>query len=119
MRNRLKAAEDTRADLKRQLEDLRNSIEDEKSARPETVRPLSGLVSVAEPVLFSFSGFQEERTAALHELADAKAKLSELQAELAQYGACDPKQVEEKKRAVALAHEAAIRWTGTFRYFSE
>jgi len=41
-----------------------------------------------------------------------KTELMELQKELAEYGACDPVQVEAKRRAVMLAHEAAVRWTG-------
>lgn len=35
-----------------------------------------------------------------------------LEKELDAYGACDPAKVEEKKRGVFLAHEAAVRWTG-------
>jgi len=34
--------------------------------------------------------------------------------ELKQYGACDPAVVEEKKRAVVLAQEAAVRWTDNY-----
>lgn len=46
------------------------------------------------------------------QLSEAKVELAKLQAELAQYGECDPAKVDEKKRAVILAKEAAIRWTG-------
>lgn len=35
--------------------------------------------------------------------------------ELGAYGACDPAKVEETRRAVTLAKEAAIRWTGAFQ----
>lgn len=35
-----------------------------------------------------------------------------LQGELEAYGACDPVRVEEKRRAVILAREAALRHTG-------
>lgn len=35
-----------------------------------------------------------------------------LQEELEKYGACDPVKIEEKRRAIVLAREAAIRWTG-------
>ena len=38
--------------------------------------------------------------------------MTELQAELEAYGACDPVKVEEKRRAVMLAREAALRHTG-------
>ena len=39
--------------------------------------------------------------------------MTELQAELEVYGACDPVKVEEERRAVMLAREAALRHTGT------
>lgn len=55
---------------------------------------------------------QAERAAALAELSSAKAKLSELENELAKYGSCDPIKIEAKRRAESLAHEAAVRWTG-------
>jgi hypothetical protein len=35
--------------------------------------------------------------------------------ELGAYGACDPAKVEETRRAVTLAKEAAIRWTGAYK----
>lgn len=35
-----------------------------------------------------------------------------MEEELRNYGACDPVKIQEKKRAVVLAKEAAIRWTG-------
>jgi len=40
--------------------------------------------------------------------------LTELQAELEAYGACDPVKVEEKRRAVVLAREAALRHTDNY-----
>ena len=46
------------------------------------------------------------------DLAAAKNELSELEKELSQYGSCDPVKIEAKRRAVTLAHEAAVRWTG-------
>jgi hypothetical protein len=45
----------------------------------------------------------------------AKKQYTVLEQELSAYGACDPAKMEEKKRGVFLAHEAAIRWTGEFR----
>jgi len=48
----------------------------------------------------------------LEQLSSAKKELAALQEEIDAYGACDPIKVEEKKRAVTLAHEAAVRWTG-------
>jgi hypothetical protein len=41
-----------------------------------------------------------------------KGELSALEEELSRYGACDPTKVEKKRRAVTLAKEAAVRWTG-------
>jgi hypothetical protein len=38
--------------------------------------------------------------------------LTTLKEELVRYGALDPEQVEEKKKGVLLAKEAAFRWTG-------
>lgn len=48
----------------------------------------------------------------LEDLATLKKEHAQLESELAAYGACDPAKVEEKRRAVVLAKEAAIRWTG-------
>lgn len=55
---------------------------------------------------------QAERRNALSKLSATQDDLNALGKELTQYGACDPAIVEEKKRAVILAKEAAIRWTG-------
>ena len=54
----------------------------------------------------------EDRNAALARLAAARSTLMELQDELEAYGACDPVKVEEKRRAVVLGREAALRHTG-------
>jgi hypothetical protein len=48
----------------------------------------------------------------LEKLAAAKKELAVLEKELSEYSACDPVKVEEKKRGVTLAKEAAVRWTG-------
>jgi hypothetical protein len=53
-----------------------------------------------------------ERAVALEQLISLRKQLVSLESELEQYGACDPVKIEEKKRAVVLAHEATIRWTG-------
>ena len=43
-----------------------------------------------------------------------------MEGELQNYGACDPIKIQEKKRAVVLAKEATIRWTGDhFRRITE
>lgn len=49
----------------------------------------------------------------LDQLASLKKERAQLEMELATYGACDPAKVEEKRRAIVLAKEAAVRWTGT------
>jgi hypothetical protein len=48
----------------------------------------------------------------LEKLSGLKKELTEMEEELQNYGACDPTKIQEKKRAVILAKEAAIRWTG-------
>lgn len=35
-----------------------------------------------------------------------------LKAELEAFGACDPVKLQQKKEAIALAKESAVRWTG-------
>ena len=55
---------------------------------------------------------QAERAAALMQLTELKTRLSELEKEMSQYGSCDPVAIESKRRAITLAHDAAIRWTG-------
>jgi hypothetical protein len=58
---------------------------------------------------------QDQRTTEIARLATATKTLATLQAELEAYGACDPVKVEEKRRAVILAREAAARHTGQVR----
>lgn len=48
----------------------------------------------------------------MEKLSGLKKVLTEMEEELQKYGACDPIKIQEKKRAVVLAKEAAIRWTG-------
>ncbi|EJD03047.1 meiotic nuclear division protein 1, partial [Fomitiporia mediterranea MF3/22] len=90
MNSRLNTAKETRANLQSQLQDLQDTIENEKIMRADN----------------------DERTSALTELASTKAQIVELEKELAQYGSCDPAKIEAKRRAAKLAHEATIRWTG-------
>ncbi|KAH9931152.1 meiotic nuclear division protein 1, partial [Epithele typhae] len=90
MQNRLAAVKETRKTLAAQVAELRAAVEAERAARPES----------------------EGRTEQLERLAGLKKEGARLAAELAAYGACDPVKVEEKKRAVVLAKEAAARWTG-------
>jgi hypothetical protein len=54
----------------------------------------------------------EDCNAVLACLAAVRSTLAELQYELEAYGACDLVKVEEKRRAVVLAREAALHPTG-------
>ncbi|KAL4254299.1 Meiotic nuclear division protein 1 [Abortiporus biennis] len=92
MQTRLAAVKENKKNHTVQLQDLRALIETEKVARPDSA----------------------ERTASLSKFSRIKAELATLQKELAQYGACDPAVVEEKKRALVLAKEAAVRWTDNY-----
>jgi hypothetical protein len=55
---------------------------------------------------------QEGRMKSLDELAELKKQVCKLDEELNAYGACDPVKLEETRRAITLAKEAALRWTG-------
>jgi hypothetical protein len=59
-----------------------------------------------------FVQYQEARATALEQLTAAKGRLAILQKELGEYGACDPAKVDEIRRGVVLAKDAAFRWTG-------
>lgn len=48
----------------------------------------------------------------MEKLSGLKSDLAGMEEELQNYGACDPTKIQEKKRAVVLAKEAVIRWTG-------
>ncbi|KZT29186.1 meiotic nuclear division protein 1 [Neolentinus lepideus HHB14362 ss-1] len=92
MQNRLETVKEARDTHRKQLAELRATIEKERAERPES----------------------NDRAAALQRLSDLKKELQALEGELVQYGACDPVKVEEKKRALVLAKEAAIRWTDNY-----
>lgn len=109
MNNRLNNVKESRQNLQNQLESIRKNIEAERAARPETV---SFVWSTFD--CWYDSSIKAERTAELTELAAAKEKLNEVEKELSQYGSCDPVKIEAKRRAVTLANEAALRWTGWF-----
>ena len=107
MQNRLSAVKESQASYHTQLQELRAAIEAEKAARPQSVT----ITSVHHRYPISDDA-QAARNASLSRLTDAHKELEKLEGELAQYGACDPVKVDEKKRAVTLAKEAAVRWTG-------
>ncbi|TBU49443.1 meiotic nuclear division protein 1 [Dichomitus squalens] len=92
MQNRLAVIKEQHVLLQAQVTELRAAVEIEKATRPES----------------------SERAEALEKLATLKTEYAKLETELAAYGACDPAKVEEKKRAVILAKEAAVRWTDNY-----
>ncbi|KAJ6475366.1 meiotic nuclear division protein 1 [Mycena vitilis] len=92
MQNRLKQLTDAREGYQTQQVELRVQIEAEKAARVDN----------------------ESRTERLATLARLKKTHVGLLDELGAYGACDPAKVEETRRAVTLAKEAAIRWTDNY-----
>ncbi|KAJ6593901.1 Mnd1 family-domain-containing protein [Mycena capillaripes] len=92
MQNRLKQVKETREGHQTQQMELRAQIVTEKAARVEN----------------------ENRTERLASLARLKKTHVALLDELGAYGACDPAKVEETRRAVTLAKEAAIRWTDNY-----
>ncbi|EIN12011.1 meiotic nuclear division protein 1, partial [Punctularia strigosozonata HHB-11173 SS5] len=92
VQNRLRAVKDLEAAQQEEFAELKAQTEVEKASRPQS----------------------EDRAASLSQLDAAKERLAALEEELARYGACDPIKVEEKRRAVTLAKEAAIRWTDNY-----
>lgn len=94
--------------LRAQVSDLQKAVEVEKQARPESVSRLS-----VRRLSCQLDGTpQNKRAEALAKLATLKAEYENVETELAAYGACDPVKMEEKRRAIVLAKEAAVRWTG-------
>ncbi|KAG6830167.1 hypothetical protein H0H92_001896 [Tricholoma furcatifolium] len=89
---RLSKAKELCGSQRKQLADIKENIKTERSARLDS----------------------ETRSKALAELADLRKQVVTLEKELSAYGDCDPVKIEEKKRAVFLAKEAALRWTGKF-----
>ncbi|KAF9012313.1 meiotic nuclear division protein 1 [Cyathus striatus] len=85
---------DTQRGLELQLQELNEMTSSERVARPES----------------------DKRSLSLAELSDLRKKLSNLQEELDEYSDSDPEKVKEIQRAVFLAKEAAIRWTGEYNY---
>ncbi|KAJ7084388.1 meiotic nuclear division protein 1 [Mycena belliarum] len=92
MQGRLRQIKEARATQETQAAELRAQIAVERTAR------LDG----------------EGRTELLLKLAQMKKSHVTLLDELGAYGACDPVRVEETRRAVTLAKEAAIRWTDNY-----
>lgn len=56
---------------------------------------------------------QTTRSDSLEKLMSLKKGLLELEKELTLYGDSDPAKIEEAKRALFLAKEGALRWTGS------
>jgi len=89
---KLSRANEAREASGAQVQGLRQSIERERATRTET----------------------PSRQQELYTLESSKEKCGSLENELRQYGASDPSQIEEKRRAILLAREAAVRWTDNF-----
>ncbi len=106
------------------IKELTSSIEEADTGREDTVRspcplPLpfcpfslppspSSLQACRIKLVFS----QAERRKLLSILADLKSTSEGLKSELAAFGAADPARYERKRRAVEVAKDAAVRWTG-------
>ncbi|CDO75413.1 hypothetical protein BN946_scf184855.g16 [Trametes cinnabarina] len=84
MQNRLTTAQETQKALRSQLDELRAAVERRSTAA------------------------QDQR------IQDLDQEHAKLENELAAYSAYDPAKVEEKRRAVMLAREAAVRWTDNY-----
>ncbi|KAG6874457.1 hypothetical protein C0995_010365 [Termitomyces sp. Mi166 len=89
---RLAKAKELLESQQKQLTEIKEGIKIERSARIES----------------------ELRSNALARLADLRKQVVILEKELGAYGDCDPVKIEEKKRAVFLAKEAALRWTDNY-----
>ncbi|TFK89113.1 meiotic nuclear division protein 1 [Polyporus arcularius HHB13444] len=92
MQARLSTIREQQTTLQNQVADLRSVLEAEKASRPES----------------------DGRARALEELSSLKTEFAQLESELSAYGACDPVKLEEKRRALVLAKEAAVRWTDNY-----
>ncbi|KAG0704518.1 meiotic nuclear division protein 1 [Suillus ampliporus] len=92
VQNRLDNAKEARTSYEAQLAELKVAIEHERALRP----------------------LSDSRAAALEQLTSTNKQRAALQEEIDAYGACDPVKVEERKRAVTLAHEAGVRWTDNY-----
>ncbi|KAG5642833.1 hypothetical protein DXG03_002064 [Asterophora parasitica] len=89
---RLSSAKEIRDGHLAQLAEVKENIKIESAARPDS----------------------ESRSQALARLAELRKQVVALENELGAYGDCDPVKIEETKRAVFLAKEAALRWTGAY-----
>ncbi|KAF8135577.1 meiotic nuclear division protein 1 [Boletus edulis] len=92
LQNRLNAAKETKRNHDNQIAELGAVLGRERALRPESAA----------------------RTSAVEKVVEARQHIVALEKELEAYGACDPIKVEEKKRAITLAHEAAVRWTDNY-----
>ncbi|KAF8912516.1 meiotic nuclear division protein 1 [Mucidula mucida] len=92
VQSRLKEAQDQRTTNQAQIAEVRNLIKVEKQSRGES----------------------DTRTQAFAELHRLNKELVHLDNEWTAYSACDPVKLDETKRGIVLAKEAAIRWTENF-----
>ena len=73
---------------------------------------MGGVISYKSRNIYNFIIYKENRTAILAQLSAAQAEKRELEAELARYRECDPEVIDEMKKEIKVAKEAANRWTG-------
>ena len=98
-----------------------------KRAHQKQIIELQGAVEIANADRLTSASFkvmslssyssnafnQNTRSEKLDTLNRLKKELVDLETELEAYGDSNPAKIEEAKRAVFLAKEAAYRWTGT------
>ncbi|CAG7850899.1 Meiotic nuclear division protein 1 homolog [Serendipita indica DSM 11827] len=89
LRNQFRSAQEENSSVLLRIKEAEDSIRSEQVMRVPTV----------------------EREAALAEFQSLQDEISKLRSELAQYGACDPEQLAQRRTAMRLAKEAAFRWT--------
>jgi hypothetical protein len=113
---RLTAIKEKYASSQTQLEELQSELAKERESRPTSVCAQIYSDLITDMSICRFLS-KESRTQALERLATLKAEDANLDEELKAYGACDPAKLEELKRAITLAKEAAFRWTGMFHAY--
>ena len=104
------------------IEEISKSLEEADKGREDTVRAnhpsiLRSSRHVIHRTTSTATSSQAERRKLLSTLADEIATNKSLTSELAAFGAADPERYERKRRAVQVAKDAAVRWTGEYPLF--
>ena len=104
--------------LEAKYTELEASYSDALRGREETVSPRSHPIYhldgswILVTSAHSLTSPQMERTTLLTELETLTQTSSNLKAEIEAYGASDPIKMEQKRRAIEIAKEACLLWTG-------